>query len=94
MLVGLLILSIHLPGCQSLKEKRSHIKPILARLHREFNLSVAELGRQDAWQSSELACALVSNDAVHIQQTFQQVTRYFVSTWPDVDLVDEHIEMI
>jgi uncharacterized protein YlxP (DUF503 family) len=59
MAVGLLTLHFHLPGCASLKEKRSRIKPILARLHREFNVSAAELARQDAWQEAVLACALV-----------------------------------
>jgi uncharacterized protein YlxP (DUF503 family) len=92
--VGLLLITFHFPGCQSLKEKRSHIKPILARLQREFNLSVAELGRQDAWQYSEMGCALVANDAVFIRQVFQKVIRFANSTWPDVEITDEHIEFL
>ena len=41
-----LSLHLHLPGCASLKEKRGRIKPLMARLRREFNLSVAEMDLQ------------------------------------------------
>ncbi len=92
--IGFMILYIHLPGCASLKEKRSHIKPVLARLHREFNLSVCEYGHQDAWQEAEIACALISNDAVYIQKVMQQVTRFFEDNWPDLNLIDTRHEMI
>jgi uncharacterized protein YlxP (DUF503 family) len=32
--------------------KRSRLKPLLARLHREFNISVAEVDRNDAWKEA------------------------------------------
>lgn len=94
MAIGLLILQLHLPGCSSLKEKRSRLKPLLARLHREFNISVAEVDRQDAWQETVIACAMVSNQDGHTQRTLQSVARWIESSWPDVDLVDDQIEMI
>ena len=81
--IGMLTLHLLIPGCTSLKEKRSHIKPILARLQREFNLSVAEMGRLDAWQETEIACVTVSNDAGVVQHTLQSVTGYVESHWPD-----------
>ncbi len=37
--LGLLTLNIQLPGCTSLKETRGRLKPLLARLHREFGIS-------------------------------------------------------
>jgi uncharacterized protein YlxP (DUF503 family) len=94
MTVGILLLHILLPGCTSLKEKRRRIKPLLARLHREFNISAAELDRLDAWQESILACALVSNDPDHTQRSLQSIARWVENTWPDVSLVDERVELI
>ena len=91
--VGLLLMYLHLPECNSLKEKRSTLKPILARLHRDYNVSVAELARQDAWRYTELGCACVSNETVHIQSVLQQVARSIETTWPNVELVDQHIDM-
>jgi uncharacterized protein YlxP (DUF503 family) len=92
--VTLLTLHIHLPGCTSLKEKRSKIKPILARLHREFNCSVAEVDRQDSWYETIIACAMVSNASVLNQQMAQQVVQFVESTWPDQPVVDHHIETL
>ena len=93
MAVGLLTLEIQLPGCTSLKEKRSRIKPLLARLHREFNISTAEMGKQDAWQETVIACALVSNDAAHTQRALHQVAVWLEHNWPDVTLIADQIEI-
>ena len=92
--VGVLSLYIHFPGTASLKEKRSKIKPILSRLHREFNLSVSEMSRQDAWQDTVIGCALISNDQAYIQKVFQQVVRFTEATWPDYILLDQKQEII
>lgn len=92
--VGLLILHIHVPGCSSLKEKRSRLKPLLVRLHKEFNISVAEIDHLDSWGAAVVACALVSNDARHTQRYLQRVIRWLEKNWPDVELVDEQIELI
>lgn len=92
--VGILTLHIHLPGCGSLKEKRSRLKPLLARLHKEFNVSAAEVGHQDVWQDSVIACAVVSNDHKHTQRVLQKVAKWVDSSWPDVDVVSEEIELV
>ncbi len=94
MSVGLLTINLHLPGCSSLKEKRSRIKPLLARLHREFNVSVSEVDRQDSWKETTLACALVSSDAAQTQRALQAVSRWVETHWPDVEVVDDHLELI
>lgn len=91
--IGLLTLYLQLPGCASLKEKRSRLKPLLARLHKEFNISTAELDHQDQWGSAILGCALVSNDAAFTQRSLQNITRWLTLNWPDVTLVDEEIEL-
>ncbi len=94
MSIGFLTLYFLIPGCASLKEKRGRIKPVIARLRREFNLSVAEVDRQDQWQESTLACALISNDGRHTQGALQNVVNFFESNWPDLELVEQHIELI
>ncbi len=86
MSLGVLILSLHIPGCLSLKEKRSRLKPLLARLHREFNLSVAEVDQQDNWQGATIACAMVSN--------LQGVSHWIETHWLDVDILEDRIELI
>ena len=92
--IGLLSLTIEFPGCQSLKEKRSRLKPLLARLQREFNISVAEMGVQDLWSHTILACALINNDLAHIQRSLQVIPAWIEKHWPDIQITDEHMEII
>ena len=93
-MVGTLTIHLHLPGCSSLKEKRSRIKPLLNRLHREFNVSVAEMDMQDMWQETVIACALLNNNGAHIQRSLQTVSKWVKSNWSDGDVIDEKIEVI
>lgn len=94
MALGVLTLQIDIPGCKSLKDKRSRLKPLLTRLHREFNISVAEIDHHDVWQSAVIACALVSNSSGHTQRALQSVIEWVETYWPDVTVIDDHIEII
>jgi uncharacterized protein len=93
-IIGLLTLNIYLPGCNSLKEKRSRLKPLLARLHKEFNISAAEVDHHDIWQSSQIACVLVSNDLAHNQRVLRKIAHWIEDSWHDVNLVNEKIEIL
>ena len=93
-MLGLLTLRLHIPGCKSLKEKRSRLKPLLTRLRKEFNISVAEMDLHDIWQRTVIGCAVVSNDGAQAQRTLQTVAAWVESHWPDMTVVDEKIEII
>ncbi len=94
MSIGLLTLHLRLPGCSSLKEKRGIIKPILTRLRREFNVATAELDLQDVWQDTIIGCATLSSDSAQNQRLLQQVVEFTERNWPNLELVEHHIEMI
>jgi uncharacterized protein YlxP (DUF503 family) len=94
MALGVLTLYIEIPGCKSLKDKRSRLKPLLARLHREFNISVAEIDHHDAWQSAVIACALISNSPRYTQRALQSVVLWVEGNWPDVTIIDDQLEVI
>lgn len=94
MSIGLLTMHLHLPGCASLKEKRGKIKPILSRLHREFNVAVAELDLQDVWQDAVIGCVTLSSDLSQNQRLLQQVVDFTERSWPDLMIIDHHTEMI
>jgi hypothetical protein len=93
-MIGILNLHLHLPVCTSLKEKRSRLKPLLARLHREFNVSAAEMDLQDKWQEAVIACGMVGNDAAHLERSLQTVAHWLETNWPDVQVIDEKTELI
>jgi len=92
--VGILTIHLHIPGCSSLKEKRGRIKPLLNGLHKKFNLSVAEMERQDLWQEAVIACALVNSDGKQIQRALQAVTSWVEGNWGDGDVIDIKMEII
>ena len=94
MSVGILSLTIHLPDCHSLKEKRRLVKPILARLHKEFNISVVEYDHLDSWQSCELLIACAASQGNHAEQILSRVITFYESHWPDLPLTHEKIEII
>jgi uncharacterized protein YlxP (DUF503 family) len=93
-MLGQLIIHLHLPACSSLKEKRGRLKPLLARLHKEFNVSVAEMDLQDKWTESIIACAMVNSDAVILRQSLQSVAKWVESHWTDGDVIDQQIEIV
>lgn len=62
MVVGRLSWQLSLPGCASLKEKRSIVRSLKDRLKSRFNVSVAETGYQDVWTRAEITVALVATD--------------------------------
>lgn len=91
---GLLTIQLSLPGCSSLKEKRGRLKPLLHRLQREFNISVAEMERQDKWQEAVVACGMVGNERVHLEQSLQTVLRWVENHWTEGDVLDSRLEFI
>ena len=92
-MLATLTIHLHLPLCASLKEKRGRIKPLISRLHREFNVSVAEMDLQDKWQEAVITCAMVNSDAVMLGQSLQTVAKWVEANWTDGDVWDTKIEM-
>ena len=93
-MLATLTIHLHLPTCASLKEKRGRLKPLLARLHREFNVSAAEMDLNDRWQEAVIACAMVGNERVHLESALQTVSKWVKANWPDGQVIDEKIEIV
>ena len=87
MVIGVRSFELHLAGAHSLKDKRSVLKSLKDRLHNEFNVSVAETGRQDSWQTAELTVCLVSSDRRHAESVLGAVEG-FVERNPYCRIVD------
>jgi uncharacterized protein len=92
-MVGTVRFHIHLPGCSSLKDKRGRIKPLMSRLRREFNVSVAELDMQDKWQEAVIGCAMIGNGQAHLESALQGIAKWVEGNWPDGMVVEEKIEL-
>lgn len=59
---------LSIPGCSSLKEKRSVVRSLKDRLRNRFNVSVAETDHQDIHARAEISVALVTTDRRHAEE--------------------------
>lgn len=87
MVIGVRSFELHVAGAHSLKDKRSVVKSLRDRLHNEFNVSVAETGHNDAWQTAELTVCIVSTDRRHADSVLTAVDR-FIESNPLCRIVD------
>jgi uncharacterized protein len=94
MIVGALTLYLRLEGNESLKGKRSVLKSMMARIRNEFNVSIAEVGDNDRWQSATVGVAAVSNDPDYVQGQLARVVQWIEENRLDVTLVDYSIELL
>ena len=77
-IVVILTWELRIPGCRSLKEKRTTIRSLKDRLRRRFNVSVAETAFQDVHDQAELTVALVASDGKLADSMVDQVDRFVV----------------
>ena len=83
----MLSLELHLrfPQVQTLKEKRSMVRPILDRLPR-LGVSVAEVGDNDVLQVGHIGVVVVSGSARQATEVIDEAER-LVWSRPDLEVV-------
>jgi uncharacterized protein YlxP (DUF503 family) len=91
---GLCKLKLHLPENQSLKEKRRVLKSITSRLRNQFNISIAEVGDYDLWQSTCIGISCVSNNNQHVDEVLNKIMNYIAQNYPELEIVDHDMEII
>ncbi|HEX6593939.1 MAG TPA: DUF503 domain-containing protein [Bacillota bacterium] len=75
----------------SLKEKRSLMKRLIARLRKDLNVAVAELDYQDLWQRTKIGVVTIANTVKHGEQVIQEVLRV-IDTYPELERTITHVE--
>lgn len=93
MVVGILKITLIIPGNSSLKGKRKVIKSLLDKLRSKFNLAAAEVEDNDLWQKAGLGLALVGNDRRFINSSMDKVLDFIYRT-SDAEIVDSDSEII
>ena len=63
--VGVARVALHLAESSSLKGKRMVVKSVAQRVRNRFNVAVAEIDTQDAWQVATLGIVCLSDDPRH-----------------------------
>ena len=87
MFVGIVRIDLHLPGCTSLKDKRSIVSGLKDRIRQRALASVAEVDHQDLWQRAALGVAIVSGEHRQVDERLQTVRNLVLGT-PGAELLD------
>jgi len=81
---GLMVLDVHLPQSQSLKDKRQPLRSIKQRL-RDAGFSVSEVDHHDKWQRAQVAVSIVGRGSGAVEDLLDSALRVFESR-PDLDV--------
>lgn len=92
-MVGTLKLSLYTHNNQSLKEKRRVVKSIVAKVHKKFNVSIAEIGSNDKWQMIELGISAVGNDRRFVNSALENILSFLDSLYLG-EIIDSTMEIV
>jgi len=93
MFVARCVIELELYGIGSLKDKRSVLKPIMARLPKQFNVAIAEVDHHDSWNSAVIGLAGVGNDSRYLQGLMEKAVGWLEQNYPDVPIGVYSIEI-
>ncbi|WP_085992376.1 DUF503 domain-containing protein [Oceanobacillus senegalensis] len=77
----------------SLKQKRSLIKRVIAKLKNDFNVAVTELDYHDLWQRTKLGIVTISTTLTHAEQVIQEVLRV-IDTFMELERTLTNVERL
>lgn len=93
MVVGIMVVELRISEADSLKSKRRILKSLVEKIKSRFNVSIAEVGKQNAWQFSTLGVSVVSNNRSHAYQMLNALLR-FIEGAGTVELLDVQMEVL
>jgi uncharacterized protein YlxP (DUF503 family) len=92
--IGVATVSLRLPENMSLKGKRGVLKSITGRVRHKFEVAVAEVDDNDAWQRATIGLCCISNDQRHSNQVISRAVDFIVNGHFDVEVLDYTTEFI
>ena len=94
MAIAKLTLELYLPLNDSLKGKRGILKPLIARIRHDYNVSVCEADAQDVHTRAVLQVVCVSQNSALAHRQLQLAANRVEGWRMDAELIDYFIEMI
>ena len=93
MVIGICHVDLILHENHSLKGKRRVVKSIIGRVKSKFNVSIAEVGDQDLWQSAQIGFCIAGNEKRFINSSLDKVI-HFIEETNSAEIKDVEIEII
>ena len=86
-------LTLRLPENHDLKGKRRAIRSICSKVRQKFNVSIAEVSDNDAWQMATLGITSASNDAAHADKVVSAVVDFLARGRRNVAIIAQGHEV-
>ncbi len=71
--IAILQFEMHIPGSQSLKDKRRVVRSIKDRLHKQHMVCVAEVGALETWNLAILGIVACNRSGAYLQQVMDAI---------------------
>ncbi len=91
--IGILQFELFVDHAQSLKDKRRVVRSVKDRLHREHQVSVAEVGSLDVWNRADMGLVGCSGDAGYLSGMLEAIVRK-LEALPDARLGAFSMEIV
>jgi uncharacterized protein YlxP (DUF503 family) len=92
--VGVARVALHLAENSSLKGKRMVVKSVAQRIRNRFNVAIAEIDTQDAWELITLGIVCLSDDPRHANEMLSKVIDFIESERLDAEVGAVELELI
>ena len=93
MVVGIVKLELCIPHSRSLKAKRSVVKKVLERTRARFNVTVAEVDKQDVYTRAVIGCGIVGSDQRYVNGAVDKILD-FIEGLAVAEVLSETVEFI
>ncbi|QAT43853.1 DUF503 domain-containing protein [Aminipila luticellarii] len=93
MIVGTMLIELHAPWVHSLKEKRMIVKSICGKAGNKFNISIAEVDKQDRHQAIVLGISCVTDEMAHANSILDNVLN-FIEEHTEAEVISVYRELL
>ena len=93
MVIGLVKFELRIAACRSLKGKRSVVKKIIERTRSRFNVSIAEVDKQDTYSRAIIGYAVVGSDQKYVNGAVEKILD-FIDGLGLAEIISEELELI
>ena len=87
------MIELHAPWVHSLKEKRMIVKSICGKAGNKFNISIAEVDKQDRHQAIVLGISCVTDETAHANSILDNVLN-FIEEHTEAEVISVYRELL
>ena len=91
--IGVMHVELRIAWSKSLKDKRTVLKSIKAKLRQKFNISIIESDYQEKWKSSILSIALITDQKKNTARQLEIIEEFIINNF-SVEIINSVREYV